>query len=226
MPEKQDILIIGAGGLGREALLWTYEIPPEMRTWEVRGFLNSIPSALDGYDTGLSILGDPLVFSCSDGERLLCAIGDPQGKLKLCRTLRQRGARFISLIHPSAIVSKSAGIGSGCIVATCVVIGSGSRVGAFTVILGSTAIGVNAAIGSGTTISAFCYVGDNALLGEGVFMGSHAVVMPGTIVGDGARIGARTVVFGKVPAGATFFGIPGEMLAEPADPDPEASSKQ
>lgn len=226
MPKKKDLLIIGAGGLGRETLLWTYEISLEMRTWEVRGFLNSIPSALDGYDTGLSILGDPLDFICNGDELLLCAIGDPQGKLKLCRTLWQRGARFISLIHPSAIVSKSAGIGSGCIVATCVVIGSGSSVGAFTVILGSTAIGVNAAIGAGTTISAFCYVGDNALLGEGVFLGSHAMVMPGTIVGDGARIGARTVVSGKVPAGATFFGIPGEMLAEPADLNRDARSKQ
>jgi len=38
-------------------------------------------------------------------------------------------------------------------------------------------------------------------------------VMPGSIVGKGARIGARTVVSGKVPAGATFFGVPGQMIA-------------
>jgi len=63
------------------------------------------------------------------------------------------------------------------------------------------------------TISGFCFVGERAIIGEGAFLGSHAIVMPGSIVGKGARIGARTVVSGKVPAGATFFGVPGQMIA-------------
>ncbi|MBE0665108.1 MAG: hypothetical protein E4H23_05460 [Chrysiogenales bacterium] len=216
MPEKGDLLIVGAGGLGREVLIWAQEISSEMRTWEARGFLNSISTALDGYDTALPIICDALDFTCTGDEFLLCAIGDPHGRLKLCRNLIQRGARFISLIHPSAIVSKSACVGLGCIAATKVIIGSGAHIGAFVIILGSAAIGLDAVIGEGTTISAFSYVGDKAVIGERVFLGSHAIVMPGTIVGDGARIGARTVVSGKVPAGATFFGIPGEMLADAA----------
>jgi len=216
MSEKRDLFIVGAGGLGREVLIWTSAIPPEKRSWEVRGFLNSIPTALDGYDVALPILCDPLDFTYSGDEFVLCAIGDPCGKLRLCRTLLRRGARFASMHHPSAIVSRSAVLGPGCIAATCVIIGPGARIGAFSVVLGSTAIGVNAVIGEGTTVSAFSYVGDGAALGEGVFLGSHAIVMPGTIVGDGARIGARTVVSGTVPAGATFFGIPGEMLVDSA----------
>ncbi len=220
MTEKRSLFIVGAGGLGREVLGWTSAIPPEQRSWEVRGFLNSIPTALDGHDVALNILCDPLDFTYSGEEFVLCAIGDPGGRLRLCRTLLRRGARFASLQHPSAIVSKSAVLAPGCIAATCVIIGPGARIGSFSVILGSTAIGVNAGIGEGTTIGAFSFIGAGAALGEGVFLGSHAIVMPGTIVGDGARIGARTVVSGTVPAGATFFGIPGEMLFDSSSTQP------
>lgn len=214
MLEKQDLFIIGAGGLGREVLIWAQEIPAETRNWEVKGFLNSIPSAFDGYDIKWPIWGDPLDFHYTGEELVVCAIGDPQGKLKLCRNLEGRGTRFVSLIHPTALVSASAEVGFGCIVATAVMVSPGARIGAFTVILGSTFIGVDAVIGEGTTISAFAYVGNGAIIGEGVFLGSHAMVLPGAIVGDGARLGARTAVSGLVPAGTTFFGIPGQMISK------------
>jgi len=213
MPVKRDLYIVGAGGLGREALAWTNEIPVEMRDWEMKGFLNSIPSTFDGYAVDFPILCDPLDFNYTGDESLICAIGDPQGKLKLCRTLVQRGACFMSLIHPCAIVSPSARVASGCIIATAVIISPGATIGSFAVILGSTAIGADVIVGEGVTISGFCFVGERAIIGEGAFLGSHAIVMPGSIVGKGARIGARTVVSGKVPAGATFFGVPGQMIA-------------
>ena len=212
MPVKHDLLIVGAGGLGREVLAWTYEIPVAMRDWDVKGFLNSIPSALDGYAVDLPILGDPLDFNCTGDELLICAIGNPQDKLTLCRTLVQRGARFVSLIHPSAIVSPRARVASGCIVATAAIISPDAHIDSFSVVLGSTAIGAGVIVEEGATISAFCFVGERAVIGEGAFLGSHAIVMPGTRVEKGARIGARTVVSGTIPAGTTFFGVPGQMI--------------
>jgi sugar O-acyltransferase (sialic acid O-acetyltransferase NeuD family) len=213
MSQKPDLFIVGAGGLGREVLAWAHEIPVEKRDWEVKGFLNSIPSALEGYDVSFPIVCDPLDFKFTGTEFIICAIGDPQGKLNLCRILTARGARFTSIIHPSAIVSPSAIIGSGCIIATDTIIGPGVQISPFTTILGSSAIGVDVVVGEGVTISGFSCVGEGAVIKEGAFLGSHAIVAPGSTVGKGARIGARTVVSGDIPAGATFFGIPGQMIA-------------
>lgn len=213
MAQKPSLFIVGAGGLGRELLAWAHEIPPEERAWEVKGFLNSIPSALDGYDVGFSILGDSLDFTFTGEEFIICAIGDPQGKLSLCRKLLARGARFTSIIHPGALISPSAQISPGCIIATEALVSPGAQIGSFTTILGSSAIGTDAVLGEGVTISGFCAIGAGAVLGERVFLGSHAIVAPGTIVGDGACIGARTAVSGNIPAGSTFFGVPGRMIA-------------
>ncbi|MCM2356544.1 MAG: hypothetical protein NDI77_00170 [Geobacteraceae bacterium] len=213
MAQLPDLYIVGAGGLGRELLSWAHEIPVEKRGWQLRGFLNSIPSALDGYEVGFPIFCDSLDFSFTGKEFIVCAIGDPAGKLTLCRTLVQRGARFTSIVHPCAIVSPTARVGAGCIVATDVVISPGARIGSFVTILGSTAIGADAVVGEGATISGFSSVGEGAVIGEGAFLGSHAIIAPGSTVGPGARIGARTVVSGDIPAGSTFFGIPGMKIA-------------
>lgn len=213
MLKKSDLFIVGAGGLGREVLAWTHEIPVEKRDWEVKGFLNSVPSALEGYDVGFPIICDSLDFKFTGKEYVVCAIGDPKARLNLCRMLIQRGARFTSIIHPRAIVSPSAIIGPGCIIATDTIIGPGARIGQFTTMLGSSAIGADTVAGEGVTISGFSSVGEGAIIGEGAFLGSHAVVAPRTIVGRGTIIGARTVISGDIPAGATFFGVPGQMIA-------------
>jgi sugar O-acyltransferase (sialic acid O-acetyltransferase NeuD family) len=213
MSGHTDLYIVGAGGLGREVLGWIHEIPPERWPWQLKGFLNSIQNALDGYDTGFPIICDPLDFSFTGAESVICAIGDPAGKLRLSRALRERGARFITLLHPAALVSPTAVIAAGCIIATEVLIGPGARIAPYVTILGSSAIGADAVVEEGVTISGFAAVGRGAVLGEGAFLGSHAVVLPGTRVGAGARIGARTVVSGQVPAGSTYFGVPGRMIA-------------
>jgi sugar O-acyltransferase (sialic acid O-acetyltransferase NeuD family) len=213
MENKKDLYIIGASGFGREVLVWMSLVAPEKRAWQIKAFLDSLPDVLDNYECEVPIVGDPLSYDFTGEELLICAIGDPKTRLSLCRKVLNRGGRFTTFVHPRAIVSSSARIGPGCILATDVLISPGACVDAFSVILGSSAIGVNAHIEQGVTVSAFSAIGEGAVLKEGVFLGSHAIIAPGTIVGAGAKIGARTFVKGTIPAGATFFGIPGQMIA-------------
>lgn len=212
MSPPDGLYIVGAGGLGREVLGWLHESPSESRNWELKGFLDSRVEVLNGYDIKVPILGDPMHFDFTVRERVICAIGNPKDKLQYCDVLATKGVLFLSLVHPTALVSPHALLGDGCIVATDSMIGPGAKLGAYATILGSSIVGSDSSIGEGTTISAFSSVGEGAILGNGVFLGSHAMVMPGTKVGDYARIGARTVVSGTVAPRATFFGIPARMI--------------
>lgn len=209
---RKKLYIVGAGGFGREVMNWALGIPEAQRDWDLTGFLNSIPTALDGFDTPYRIIADADHFEFAEDDRLICAIGDPAGKYALCTRLRGKGARFITLCHKDTIVSPSVIFEQGCIICPHVVVGPGVRVGSFSTILGSTVIESEAVLGEGVTVSAFSSIGEGAVIGDGVFFGSHAVVLPGTKIGKGAIIGARTVVSGEIPTGATFFGIPGRMI--------------
>lgn len=210
--KKHKLFIIGAGGMGRETLVWALDIPGDTRDWEVGGFLNSIPTALDGYECAYKIVGDPLTYPISTGDRFLCAIGDPQKRLLLCNKLRERGATFITLIHPTAIVGPRCIIGEGCIICPRVVVTCDVTIGDFVIININSTVGHNAVIGDGCTLSSHCVVTGFAKLGITVLMGTSASVLPKASVGDNAIVGAGSVVLRRVEPNKTVVGVPARQV--------------
>ncbi|MCA9041692.1 MAG: hypothetical protein KDA65_15170, partial [Planctomycetaceae bacterium] len=80
----KQLLIIGAGGLGREVLAWAIDASNLSETgWNVAGFLDSNRKALDGYPlpAGYTVVGDPKTYQPTSNEVFVCAIGDPAVKL-------------------------------------------------------------------------------------------------------------------------------------------------
>ncbi|HVT79053.1 MAG TPA: acetyltransferase [Phycisphaerae bacterium] len=206
------LLIVGAGGFGREVAGYAMDVPAAARDWELGGFLNSDPRALDGFECDYPILGDPLTFSLAENDVVVCAIGDPVGRLRLCRALQQRGARFISLIHPMAGIARHTQIGEGCIVCPRSGVSTNVRLGSFVVVNGYTTIGHDAVLGDGCTLSSHCDVTGGAVLGEGVFLGSHACVLPRARVGDYAVVGAGSVVLRRVRPHTSVMGVPARAI--------------
>lgn len=207
------LLIIGAGGFGREVLNWTLDIPSQNREWEVAGFLNSIPTALDDYPCGYTILGDPSTYVPLENDLFICAIGNPRDRLRVCHGLKARGAQFISLCHPSAIIGSRCTIGEGCIFCPGSVITADVRIGDFVTVNVNSTIGHDAVIGNGCTLSGHVDITGFASLGEGVFLGSHASVLPRAKIGDYAVVGAGSVVLKRVKAGASVMGVPAKQIA-------------
>ncbi len=213
MLKMKRLMIIGAGGFGREVLHWALDVLPQNRNWEVCGFLDADPAVLDVYDCDFPILDDPLNYFPKADDCFICAIGHPSTKLQVCRQLKERGAQFITLIHPTAIIGSRSIIGEGCIFCPGSIITVDVTIGDFVTANLHSTIGHNAVVGQGSTLSGHADVTGFAILGEGVFLGSHAVVLPGAKIGDYAVVGAGSVVLKKVKAGATVMGVPAKQIA-------------
>ena len=207
------VLIIGAGGFGREVLNWVLDVPQQHRDWEVGGFLDANSAVLDTYDCHFSILADPLDYVPKPDDRFICAIAHPSTKLRVCRYLKERGAQFITFIHRTAIVGHRCAIGSGCILCPGAIVTSDVELGEFVMMNLQSTIGHDAIVADGCTLSPHSAVNGFASLGEGVFLGSHAIVLPGAEIGDYAIVGAGSVVLKKVKAGATVMGVPAKQIA-------------
>ena len=54
----KDLIIVGASGFGRELVQWVEDINKETREWNILGFIDDNPNALDGYLCDYSIIGD------------------------------------------------------------------------------------------------------------------------------------------------------------------------
>jgi sugar O-acyltransferase (sialic acid O-acetyltransferase NeuD family) len=208
------LVIVGAGGFGREVLAIAANSPAYGAEWVIGGFLDRDPNALERYDTQYAIIGDPETYAPTRDDLFICAIGDPEIKLAICRSLVVRGARFTSLIHSTALVGDRSQFGQGCILCPYTNVTTDVRIGDFVTLNAHSGIGHDAIVGDGCTLSAFCDVTGHAQLGEGTFMGSHSCVLPGVAVGRYARIGAGTAVIRPVGPGATVMGVPARFICD------------
>ncbi|MBM3883666.1 MAG: transferase [Verrucomicrobia bacterium] len=212
---KPKLLIVGAGGLGREVLAWALARQEASGDWEVGGFLDANPRAIEGTGCGLPILGDPSGFRPSPDHRFVGAVGDPATRLGLCEELRRRGARFVSVIHPSALVGESSRVGEGAVICPGAIVSVNATIGDFVVLNMNATVGHDAVIGAGCTIGCHADVTGTVSLARGVLLGNHATVLPGVVVGDYAVVGAGSVVVRNVAARTTVIGVPGRTLLRP-----------
>lgn len=206
----KDLIIAGAGGFGREALLLAKMLNNIEPRWNIRGFINDIPDSLDGIKCTHGIIGTIKDWQPSDNEVFVMGISSPEGKEKVADILKAKGARFETLVHPYAIVSDYVTLGEGCIINGRSSIGDNAVLGDFVNLAGSM-VGQDAVIGDFSTVTGYANI-TNARLGKGVFVGSHAVILNKRKIGDGAYICAGSIVFNHVKPGIKVFGNPAKKF--------------
>lgn len=206
------VLIVGAGGFGRELLAYLSEDPRRDQDWELGGFLDENAHALDGFDCPFQVVGSPEDYSPREGERLLIAIGNPRARAHVVESLAGRSARFTGYVHPTAKVGSRCSLGEGVILCPGALLTCDVRIGDHVHMNVYSTCGHDVVIGSGSTLSGHCDVTGNASLGERVFLGTHATVLPGVRLGNEATLGAGSVAMRDVPEGATVVGVPGRVI--------------
>jgi sugar O-acyltransferase (sialic acid O-acetyltransferase NeuD family) len=203
----KEIIIAGAGGLGREVLQIIKDINKLQPTWSIKGFINDIPDALDNFECSHRIIGTIDSWQPSENEEYVCAVADPAGKQLVVEKLLSRGARFTSVIHPTAIIGSYAQTGIGLIMYPYARINVNCRIGNFVTLL-SSPIGHDSSVGDFCTISTNCTITGYVNIGKRVFVSSGSTLIPKIKVDDDVYIGAGSVVISNLKAGVRVAGNP------------------
>jgi sugar O-acyltransferase (sialic acid O-acetyltransferase NeuD family) len=207
----QKLLIVGAGGFGRELYIWASQHPDCGQAWELEGFLDDNPQALQPFGSFAPVL--PLSGHVVDPANLyLCGLGLPPVKEKLLQPLLAAGANFLTFIHPRALVGDRVKLGRGVVLCPGAIASADIVLGDFVMLNLHTTIGHDASIGDWSTLSAHCDVTGRVQVADRVFMGSRVSIIPGLSVASGATLGAGAVVIRDVPAGVTVVGNPARVL--------------
>ena len=206
----QRILIVGAGGFGREVLQWARDTWPG-HAGRIAGFLSSDDRVLDGFDGCPEIFGHPDAYHPAPGDYLLLAIGVPYARRQVAESLLARGAEFLTLVHSTAIVAASARIGAGAILCPYSIASDACRVGRFVILNYHTSLGHDASAGDFAVLSPYATLGGNAHIHEDVFLGLHASIGPGKTVGARSKVSANSCVLANAPADSIIFGVPGHI---------------
>ncbi|MEM7790574.1 MAG: acetyltransferase [Verrucomicrobiota bacterium] len=209
----KKLIIVGAGGFGREIYAWAGSHPDANKEWKICGFLDDNRSALKNLQYQVPIIGTVEGHKPSPDEVYVCAIGDPLAKRRVCELLLTKSARFIRLVHPSAVIGNNVSLGIGVVICPLAVLTVDIEIGDFVLINCQTSAGHDSRIESWATISAHCDLTSGTRVGDSAFLGSGASIIPGKSVGKNAVVGAGSVVIRSVPDGVKVFGNPARQFS-------------
>ena len=188
----KDIVIIGAGGLGKEVAWLIENINSHEYTWNLLGFLED-----EKYNKnwGKTINGYPVLGGNSwiqEYEKeifIICAIGKGSvRKFIYDKVLDYTNAQMATLIDPSVRIDKTVQIGEGSIICK------------------NTSITVNTTIGKGVLLNINSLIGHDTEIGDYCTFSPHAMTAGHTNVGDFCEIGAGAFILqGKTIANNTVI---------------------
>ena len=204
----EPIVIIGAGGFGREVHALIEDINQVAPTWNILGFADDNSAALDSFERFDGVRWSTDDLPIEECRNYVCAVGAPATKKAILDKVAEKDLVWPTLIHPTADIGPGSVIGPGGILCRNSVVTVDVTLGAHIHLNVTATIGHDAQIGDFCTLSSHVDICGSATLGEGVFLGSHASVMPKAKVGEWARVGAGSVVLRTVRAKTTVFGVP------------------
>jgi sugar O-acyltransferase (sialic acid O-acetyltransferase NeuD family) len=211
-PPGGPLVIVGAGGHGRETLDVVEALQADGVDWQVLGFLDD--ADLEGERLarlerrGTTVIG-PVDRIGELAARFVVAVGDAAVREKLARLAKQAGAvPAPALVHPTVVVGGDVEIGEGTVVAAGSHITTNVRVGRHVQVNVGSIVSHDTLIADYATLSPGVRINGDVDVGRSAFLGTGAVVVRGHTVGAGAIVGAGAVVVRDVEPGITVAGVP------------------
>ncbi|MEC1288765.1 acetyltransferase [Bacillus mojavensis] len=141
------------------------------------------------------------------------AIGNNSVRKQLAERLGLYKEDFITLIHPSAIISKSAVIGEGTVIMAGAIIQADVRIGAHCIINTGAIAEHDNQIGDFVHLSPRATLSGGIAVQEGAHVGTGASVIPQITIGSWSIVGAGAAVIRSIPDGVTAVGTPARVIS-------------
>ncbi len=202
------ILIVGAGGFGREVLVWARDAWAQS-SGLIAGFLSDDLHRLDGHACDLAILCATAAYQRQPGDYLVLAIGVPYCRRRVAESLLAGGSRFLTLVHPAAVVAEAARVGEGSVVCPYAIVSDSAVLGQCVLVNYHASLGHDSTAGDYAVLSPYATLGGAARVDEDVFLGLHASVGPGIRVGARSKVSANSCVLVHAAADTLVYGVPG-----------------
>lgn len=207
-----NIIIIGAGGMGREAVEVAEDAFAGNEKYRIKGFLSDILDVLDGFSPGYPLLGTIKDYAVNENDRFVLAIGDVAGRRRIAEDILARGGKFLTLIHPTAKVFRTSTLGQGVIVFPFAYVGADAKVGDFCLINSYAGCGHDVVLGKFSEQCPYSALSGGVQTGEECFFGVHSVVAPKTKLGNRVVVSQGSAVQKDHDDDALLVGVPAKPI--------------
>ena len=208
----KNIVIVGAGGVGREVSLIIQQINQLDPTWNLLGYIDDNVEMWGKVINGYVVIGgiDTLLMMEKD-TYVIIAMASYKVKKAIVKKLNNK-FKFATIIHPKVWIHDFMKIGEDCIVYEGVVLTANIIIGDHVIISPKCGIGHDSVISDYVSLLWNVNISGNDKISEGVMFGSGSTIIQGKTVGKGAIIGAGAVVIDNIPEDVTVVGVPAKII--------------
>lgn len=207
----KDIVIIGAGGFGREVAWLIEEINEVSSQWNILGFVDDNEEIQGTEVNGYKVVGN-IDWLIKQELNVVSAIGDPIIKKKIIERLKGSKNTYPVLIHPSVIYSNRVSFGEGSIICAANILTTDIKIGEHVIINLDCTVGHDAILGDYTTVLPSVNVSGFVETKDCVSIGTGSAIIQGVTIGENTVVGAGAVVVKDLPASCTAVGAPAKVI--------------
>ena len=209
----RSLVIVGAGGFGREALD-VVRASLDAMTAPSYAVLGVVDDALSDANrqrlaaTGIEYLGTTRVIDESPDLAVVIAVGSPAARLRLAERWGASDRDFPTMVHPAATIGSASTLGRGVVVCAGVQVSTNVHLGDFVHLNPNATVGHDSHLAEGVSVNPGAVISGDVAIGRGALVGAGAVVLQQLTIGAHATVGAAACVVRDVERDAVVKGVP------------------
>jgi len=207
----KQLIIIGAGGMGRTFYDMARESKGYGTEYAIKGFIDDNTAALEGFENYPPLLGTISGHQPTADEVYVCSIGGG-ARRKCMEEIIAKGGSFLTMIHKTARLGTNVVVGEGTVVGAFTTIGADAKVGKYNLIQSYTVIGHDSIIGDWNRIDTHVTLVGGTIVEDETDIHTSAMISHKVVVESNSRVAACSFVIRRVKSGTTVMGNPAKKL--------------
>ncbi len=211
---RKNLVIIGAGGLGKE-ILWLLEENNKIADeWNILGFIDRAHDHRVRPNCGYPIIGDDEWLSEYKGEiYAVCGVASASIRKRIVQKfINKENIIFPNIISHRAILSDRVKLGKGCVICTNTVLTVDICLGDFVIVNYDCTVGHDAKLDDYITVYPGVNVSGNVYIKSETEIGTGTQIIQGLNIGENTVVGAGAVVIRDIPDNCTAAGNPARII--------------
>jgi len=206
----KNIVVFGAGGLGREVIWYLEEINSRKDYYNILGFIDDSPELEGTSVNGYPVLGntDWLVNYDKPISVAICIGNSVDRKMVYEKLSANPNIAYPCILAEGARWSDTVKFGKGCIICPSSIITVNIALGDFVVVNLDCTIGHDSRLDDFVTLYPSVNVSGNVRIGECTEVGVGSNIIQGKTIGNNTIIGAGAVVVRDICENCTAVGVP------------------
>ncbi|PKM19393.1 transferase hexapeptide (six repeat-containing protein) [Rheinheimera pacifica] len=152
------------------------------------------------------------LLDLDDRPDIIVAIGNNKVRLAKQQQLIAVGFTAATVVHPRAVVSVAAVIGSGSVVMAGAVVNADAVVGVASIVNSNAVVEHDCVLGDAVHISPGACLAGGVIVGEFSWIGIGASAIQLKRIGKNVKVGAGAAVVNDLPDGVTAVGVPAKII--------------